>query len=109
MLAVLLHQGQNARRHDPMRFAKVVVDLCALVSNIVRSMAATVGVCAPCNVRVMDCSSFSSSSVSDRLRAATLDRAIVDTAVGEGDASFLNCRSRSGVSVTCRFSRVETR
>lgn len=61
-----------------MGFAKIVIDFCTSLWSADSMHSEEAGCCdVPCSVSVMDCSSFSSSSVSDRLRAATLGRAIV--------------------------------
>ena len=66
---------------------------------------------APCNVSVMDCSSFSSSSVSDKLRAARLGPAILgiencqDNAVSGVDSKRVEI---AGLGAVCR-SRSESR
>lgn len=94
VLAILLYQWQNARRHDSVRFAKVVVDFCTRLWSADSLHSPGVFNCdVPCSVSVMDCSNFSSSSVSDRLRAATLGRAIVQA-------------GSKGSSLVCRFENV---
>lgn len=45
----------------------------------------------PCKVNVMDCSSFSSSSIKDRLRAAVLGRAMVVVASASGGGLGVRC------------------
>jgi hypothetical protein len=49
--------------------------------------------CVPCSVRVIDCSSLSSSSVRVRLRAAEPGRAILSYVEGQfSDGSFVGLR-----------------
>lgn len=61
MLAILLNKRQYACGNDAMGAAEVRVDLCVLISMVYRSRIVVSAV--PCSVRVIDCSSFSSSSV----------------------------------------------
>jgi hypothetical protein len=63
MLCVLLDYRQNARRDNPMRSAEVVVDFCDWQSDMSKVGN---GVGRPWRVKVIDCSSFSSSSVRER-------------------------------------------
>lgn len=67
MLAILFDEGQNTCRNNAVGFAEVVVDLWG--PSVVQPRQAAV-LFEPCKVRVMDCSSFSSSSVSVRFLGA---------------------------------------
>lgn len=70
MVGILLDDGQDATRDDLMGPTKVMIDLCMdefmNISTSPLSKSRTRRI--PCRVRVMDCSNFSSSSVSERLR-----------------------------------------
>jgi hypothetical protein len=65
MLCILFYHWQDAAGHYSMGSAKVVVDLYAFISS--RNISSPTLIL-PCRVSVIDCSSFSSSSVSVRLR-----------------------------------------
>lgn len=58
MVRILLDDRENARGDYPMGTAEIVVDFCD--RQIVSSQRTEDK---PCNVKVMDCSSFSNSSV----------------------------------------------
>ena len=66
MVPVLLDEWENARGHYTVGFAEVLVDLCG--HNQPLAVLVVERYYQPCSVRVMDCSSFSSSSVADRAR-----------------------------------------
>lgn len=63
MLTILLDKGQYTCRNNAVGFAEVVVNFWE--PSVLQPRQATV-LFEPCKVRVMDCSSFSSSSVSVR-------------------------------------------
>lgn len=68
MLSILLHKRQDARGDDPVCPAEVVVDLCDPISVLPPHVGLPVRFASlPWRVNVMDCSSFSSSSVRERL------------------------------------------
>jgi hypothetical protein len=67
VLTILLDERQDTCRNNAVGFAKVVVDLWD--PSVLQPRRATV-LFEPCKVRVMDCSSFSSSSVSVRFLGA---------------------------------------
>jgi hypothetical protein len=74
MLAVVLDNGKNAGSDDAMGAAEVVVDFCGGQARW-RGFGTGRGgqnVYLPCRVSVMDCSSFSSSSVRERLRCGAM-------------------------------------
>ncbi len=73
MLSILLHQWQDTCGNNAVSLAEVVIDLC---DNLVGILAVYMDcyckafeLLVPCSVSVMDCSSFSSSSVSERFLA----------------------------------------
>ncbi len=66
MLAILLNEGQDTCRDNAVGLAEVVVDFWELSSAVSLRQRVLGGRGGPWRVRVMDCSSFSSSSVSVR-------------------------------------------
>lgn len=76
MFSVLLDKRENTRRYYTMGFAEVLVDLCRGMVSRLRRRALIRPSYEPWSVRVMDCSSFSSSSVAERLRETDVGRDI---------------------------------
>ena len=72
MLAILLHQRQDTCGNNAVSLAEVVIDLYGVlvgIRTVCLDCYMAFELLVPCSVSVMDCSSFSSSSVSERFLA----------------------------------------
>ena len=69
MFGVLLDDREDTSSDDPVGSTEVVINFCMFINK--RSGCWDVEN-EPCNVSVIDCSSFSSSSVREKLRAGAL-------------------------------------
>lgn len=108
VLRILLNDRQDTGGDNTVSLAKVVVDFCIqqLETLHVRSTAAHELL--PCRVRVMDCSSFSNSSVRVRLRVADgplLDAAMADTI----DADSASLQTHNSRAIGTRWLRAVRR
>lgn len=70
MLGVLFDQGEDARSHNSVSLTEILVDLYMNEGSILCQVVLFTFFGSPCNVSVIDCSSFSSSSVRDNGRWA---------------------------------------
>ena len=74
MLPVLLDKREDTCRYYTVGFAEVLVDFCREWSVVCELLYVVGSRYEPWRVRVMDCSSFSSSSVADKLRGPDVGR-----------------------------------